>query len=59
MYNIEELILCAFPYHDTHVFVQIVQLIDAGLVKLVIVYVICYAVASGYDLFSYLLLAQK
>ncbi|KAJ3706936.1 hypothetical protein LUZ61_010641 [Rhynchospora tenuis] len=30
VYNIEELILCALPYHDTHVFVQIVQLIELG-----------------------------
>ncbi|XP_074294741.1 uncharacterized protein At3g06530-like [Silene latifolia] len=30
VYNIEELILCALPYHDTHVFVRIVQLIDFG-----------------------------
>lgn len=30
MYNTEELILCALPYHDTHVFVRIVQLLDTG-----------------------------
>ncbi|GAB4854073.1 hypothetical protein Ancab_022655 [Ancistrocladus abbreviatus] len=30
VYNMEELILCALPYHDTHVFVRIVQLIDLG-----------------------------
>ncbi|XP_057776784.1 uncharacterized protein At3g06530 isoform X2 [Salvia miltiorrhiza] len=30
VYNAEELILCALPYHDTHVFVQIIRLIDAG-----------------------------
>ncbi|KAD2392887.1 hypothetical protein E3N88_39864 [Mikania micrantha] len=30
VYNIEELILCALPYHDTHVFVRIVQLLDTG-----------------------------
>ncbi|XP_075111294.1 uncharacterized protein At3g06530 isoform X2 [Nicotiana tabacum] len=30
MYNIEELILCTLPYHDTHVFVRVVQLIDTG-----------------------------
>ncbi|XP_010318175.2 uncharacterized protein At3g06530 isoform X1 [Solanum lycopersicum] len=30
IYNIEELILCALPYHDTHVFVRVVQLIDTG-----------------------------
>ncbi|KAL1565211.1 hypothetical protein AAHA92_07455 [Salvia divinorum] len=30
VYNSEDLILCALPYHDTPVFVQIVQLIDAG-----------------------------
>ncbi|XP_076945325.1 uncharacterized protein At3g06530-like [Bidens hawaiensis] len=28
VYNTEEMILCALPYHDTHVFVRIVQLID-------------------------------
>lgn len=28
IYNFEELILCALPYHDTHTFVRIVQLID-------------------------------
>ncbi|XP_057765983.1 uncharacterized protein At3g06530-like [Salvia miltiorrhiza] len=30
VYNAEDLILCALPYHDTHVFVQIIRLIDAG-----------------------------
>lgn len=30
IYNIEEFILCALPYHDTHVFVRVVQLIDTG-----------------------------
>ncbi|XP_058207523.1 uncharacterized protein At3g06530 isoform X3 [Rhododendron vialii] len=30
VYNTEELILCALPYHDTHVFVRIVQLLDIG-----------------------------
>lgn len=30
VYNVEELILCALPYHDTHAFVRIVQLIDFG-----------------------------
>ncbi|CAK7335892.1 unnamed protein product [Dovyalis caffra] len=28
MYNVEDLILCSLPYHDTHAFVRIVQLID-------------------------------
>ncbi|XP_076957841.1 uncharacterized protein At3g06530-like [Bidens hawaiensis] len=28
VYNAEDMILCALPYHDTHVFVRIVQLID-------------------------------
>ncbi|KAI3712588.1 hypothetical protein L1987_71147 [Smallanthus sonchifolius] len=28
VYNTEELILCALPYHVTHVFVRIVQLLD-------------------------------
>lgn len=32
VYNAEDLILCALPYHDTHVFVQIVQLINTGYV---------------------------
>ncbi|CAI9290616.1 unnamed protein product [Lactuca saligna] len=30
VYNIDELNLCALPYHDTQVFVRIVQLIDTG-----------------------------
>ncbi|XP_057534172.1 uncharacterized protein At3g06530 [Amaranthus tricolor] len=30
VYNFEELILCSLPYHDTHAFVRIVQLIDFG-----------------------------
>ncbi|KAL4579712.1 hypothetical protein LXL04_015872 [Taraxacum kok-saghyz] len=30
VYNIEELVLCALPYHDTPLFVRIVQLIDTG-----------------------------
>lgn len=30
VFNTEELILCALPYHDTHVFVRIVQLLDTG-----------------------------
>ncbi|CAH9069155.1 unnamed protein product [Cuscuta epithymum] len=30
VYNKEELILCSLPYHDTHVFVRIIQLIDTG-----------------------------
>ncbi|KAK7300089.1 hypothetical protein RJT34_10922 [Clitoria ternatea] len=28
VYNTEDLILCALPYHDTHVFVRIVQILD-------------------------------
>eukprot|EP00257_Ricinus_communis_P020965 XP_015580336.1 uncharacterized protein At3g06530 [Ricinus communis] len=28
VYNVEDLILCALPYHDTHAFVRIVQIID-------------------------------
>lgn len=28
VYNFEDLILCALPYHDTHTFVRIVQLIS-------------------------------
>ncbi|CAN1813501.1 Uncharacterized protein At3g06530 [Linum perenne] len=27
-YNVEDLILCALPYHDTHVFVRLVQLVE-------------------------------
>ncbi|KAL5728414.1 hypothetical protein ACHQM5_001504 [Ranunculus cassubicifolius] len=30
VYNIDELILCALPYHDTHAFVRIVQLLELG-----------------------------
>lgn len=30
IYNAEELILCTLPYHDTHEFVRILQLIDTG-----------------------------
>ncbi|KAH9647909.1 hypothetical protein KPL70_025376 [Citrus sinensis] len=30
VYNTEELILCALPYHDTHAFVRIVQLLNLG-----------------------------
>ncbi|XP_077219422.1 ARM repeat superfamily protein isoform X2 [Tasmannia lanceolata] len=30
VYNIDELVLCALPYHDTHAFVRIVQLLDLG-----------------------------
>ncbi|XVF49416.1 hypothetical protein PTKIN_Ptkin04bG0010100 [Pterospermum kingtungense] len=30
VYNIEDLVLCVVPYHDTHVFVRIVQLINTG-----------------------------
>nr|XP_011470044.1 PREDICTED: uncharacterized protein At3g06530 isoform X2 [Fragaria vesca subsp. vesca] len=30
VYNIEELVLCALPYHETHAFVKIVQLINFG-----------------------------
>ncbi|KAH7557345.1 hypothetical protein JRO89_XS11G0129200 [Xanthoceras sorbifolium] len=30
VYNTEELILSALPYHDTHVFVRIVQLLNLG-----------------------------
>ncbi|KAF5743615.1 hypothetical protein HS088_TW08G00200 [Tripterygium wilfordii] len=30
VYDAEDLILCAMPYHDTHFFVRIVQLIDTG-----------------------------
>ncbi|OAY62746.1 Uncharacterized protein ACMD2_12652 [Ananas comosus] len=28
VYNIDELVLCALPYHDTHAFVRIMQLMD-------------------------------
>ncbi|XP_010536553.1 PREDICTED: uncharacterized protein At3g06530 [Tarenaya hassleriana] len=30
VYNSEDLVLCALPYHDTHAFVRIVQLIKTG-----------------------------
>ncbi|RAL52010.1 hypothetical protein DM860_016508 [Cuscuta australis] len=30
VYNMEELILCSLPYHDTHTFVRIIQLLDTG-----------------------------
>ncbi|KAF5959772.1 hypothetical protein HYC85_000981 [Camellia sinensis] len=30
IYNTEDLILCALPYHDTHIFVRVVQLLDTG-----------------------------
>uniref|UniRef100_A0A0D9W7V0 BP28 C-terminal domain-containing protein n=1 Tax=Leersia perrieri TaxID=77586 RepID=A0A0D9W7V0_9ORYZ len=30
VYNVDELLLCALPYHDTHAFVRIVQLINLG-----------------------------
>ncbi|XP_038993491.1 uncharacterized protein At3g06530-like isoform X2 [Hibiscus syriacus] len=30
VYNIEDLVLCVLPYHDTHAFVRIVQLINTG-----------------------------
>ncbi|OMO94828.1 U3 small nucleolar RNA-associated protein 10, partial [Corchorus capsularis] len=30
VYNIEDLVLCVLPYHDTHAFVRIIQLINTG-----------------------------
>ncbi|XP_022736221.1 uncharacterized protein At3g06530 isoform X4 [Durio zibethinus] len=30
VYNIEDFVLCVLPYHDTHAFVRMVQLINAG-----------------------------
>ncbi|KAK7320388.1 hypothetical protein VNO77_29813 [Canavalia gladiata] len=33
VYNTEDLILCAFPYHDTHAFVRIVQILDTRNAK--------------------------
>ncbi|XP_031392129.1 uncharacterized protein At3g06530 isoform X2 [Punica granatum] len=33
VYNMEDLILCALPFHDTHAFVRIVQLVDFGNTK--------------------------
>ncbi|XP_056866577.1 uncharacterized protein At3g06530 isoform X3 [Raphanus sativus] len=33
IYNVEDVVLCAFPYHDTHAFVRIVQLITTGNTK--------------------------
>ncbi|KAL5979881.1 hypothetical protein ACLOJK_038993 [Asimina triloba] len=29
-YNVDELVLCALPYHDTHAFVRIVQVLELG-----------------------------
>ncbi|ONK73498.1 uncharacterized protein A4U43_C04F32240 [Asparagus officinalis] len=29
-FNTEELVLCTLPYHDTHMFVRVVQLLDLG-----------------------------
>jgi U3 small nucleolar RNA-associated protein 10 len=33
IYNTEELILCALPFHETHAFVRLVQLLDTGNTK--------------------------
>ncbi|CAN6981738.1 unnamed protein product [Brassica oleracea var. botrytis] len=33
LYNVEDVVLCALPYHDTHAFVRIVQLITTGNTK--------------------------
>ncbi|KAJ4893034.1 Uncharacterized protein Rs2_19828 [Raphanus sativus] len=33
VYNVEDVVLCALPYHDTHAFVRIVQLISTGNTK--------------------------
>lgn len=33
VYNTEDLILCALPYHDTHAFVRIVQILDTRNTK--------------------------
>ncbi|MQM05219.1 hypothetical protein Taro_038031 [Colocasia esculenta] len=30
VFNVDELVLCALPYHDTHAFVRIIQLLDLG-----------------------------
>ncbi|GFY84407.1 ARM repeat superfamily protein [Actinidia rufa] len=30
VYNTEDLILCSLPYHDTHIFVRIVQILNTG-----------------------------
>ncbi|KFK38114.1 hypothetical protein AALP_AA3G071300 [Arabis alpina] len=30
VYNVEDVVLCALPYHDTHAFVRIVQLLTTG-----------------------------
>ncbi|XP_020886772.1 uncharacterized protein At3g06530 isoform X2 [Arabidopsis lyrata subsp. lyrata] len=30
IYNVEDVVLCALPYHDTHAFVRIVQLLSTG-----------------------------
>uniref|UniRef100_A0A1J3J391 Uncharacterized protein n=1 Tax=Noccaea caerulescens TaxID=107243 RepID=A0A1J3J391_NOCCA len=33
IYNLEDVVLCALPYHDTHAFVRIVQLLSPGNTK--------------------------
>ncbi|XP_014504568.1 uncharacterized protein At3g06530 isoform X1 [Vigna radiata var. radiata] len=33
VYNIEDLILCSLPYHDTHPFVRVVQILDTRNTK--------------------------
>lgn len=33
VFNTEDLILCALPYHDTYIFVRIVQILDTGNTK--------------------------
>ncbi|CAH2054802.1 unnamed protein product [Thlaspi arvense] len=33
LYNVEDVVLCALPYHDTHAFVRIVQLLSTGNTK--------------------------
>jgi len=30
-HNVEDLILCALPYHDTHAFVRVIQILKIGL----------------------------
>ncbi|CAN8269591.1 unnamed protein product [Cochlearia groenlandica] len=33
IYNLDDVVLCALPYHDTHAFVRIVQLVSTGNTK--------------------------
>lgn len=41
VYNNEDLILCSLPYHDTHPFVRIVQILDTRLERYDYVFLVC------------------